>query len=224
MEKYNHHLRQHSFHWNCIQIESFLKNAIEKESTSYISYAALEGRIAIERIEYELLVIGTQKHLSDEWMNLISGYKGIDKANNKYKSLKFKVQTFTEAFAKTFTEFPLKAFDFRMASDYESKLADYIHLYYRCENDLKFESDFMQKGIDLIKELIDFLKNLFMEFQNNYIFGVVDIRSLMNGAVEVFKDWLNNKSTDTSIIENELSSLKISARGSDIVSVKKCII
>jgi hypothetical protein len=222
MEKYNHRTRMHSFHWNCIQIENFITNAAENKSTSYITYAALECRIAIERIEYELLAIGTRKYLPEEWFNLITNYKGIDRANKKYKSLKFKVQTFTEAFASVFTEYPLKAFDFKKASNYESKLADYIHLYYRSNDDLNFDSEFMQNGIFLIKDVLNFLNNLFVKFEDSFIFGVVDIRTLMNGAEYVFQKWLNDKSTDFEIVKQELIELKKQSKGKDIVAVEKC--
>jgi hypothetical protein len=203
-------------------MEKFIQNAKEKKSTSYISYAALEGRIAIERIEFELLAIGSQKYLTDEWLDLIRGYKGIDKANSRYKSLKFKVQSYTEAFASVFTELPLKAFEFRKASDYESKLADYLHLYYRSNEELIFENEFMQKGILLIEEVISFLNSLFVKFQNNYIFGVVDISTLMNGAEIVFQKWLINISNDIEIVIYELSKLKETAKGESIVSIRKC--
>ncbi len=208
MKPFNPYEREHNLHWTVLQMRTLLGNALKLKSSTYISYAALEGRMIIERVELEILAMAAHKSLNTDWHDLIEKYNGIQKVNSKYKALKFKYQTFTEAFSKVILDdLPVKPFEFRKAEDFQSKLSQYIHIYTRTPEEIKFDSDFMQTGIKLLEETISFLENMFTIRDKNYIFGVLDFASLKNGFEVEFKNWLNTLDEDVDALTQRLRKI-----------------
>jgi hypothetical protein len=207
MRPFNPYKREHNLHWAVLQLRTLLSNAIEQKSSTYISYAALEGRMIIERVEFDILVMAAHESVNTDWQDLIEKQNGIQKVNSKYKALRFKYQTFTEAFSKViFDDLPVKPFEFRKAEDFQSKLSQYIHIYTRTSEEIKFESEYMQNGIKLIEETISFLENMFTIRDKSYIFGVLNFASLKNGFEVEFKNWLNTLDED---VEGLIQRLRI---------------
>jgi hypothetical protein len=191
MKKYNFHQREQNIHWSILQIQTLLENANNQKSSSYICYAALEGRMIIERIEFEILVMAAHDSLDLEWQDLIEKQNGIQKVNSKYKALKFRYQSFTEAFSKVvLINLPIKPFEFKKADDFQNRLSQYIHIYTRKPEELSFDSEFIQSGIKLIEETISYLENMFTLHDGGYVFGVLNFSSLKNGFEIEFEKWL----------------------------------
>lgn len=208
MKAFNPYKREHNLHWSVLQIRTLLGNAIEKESSTYISYAALEGRIIIERVEFEILVMAAHESLNSDWQDLIEKQNGIQKVNCKYKALRYRYQTFTEAFSKVaLNDIQIKPFDFKKAEDLQSKLSQYIHIYTRRPEELLFESEFIQNGIQLIKETISYLENMFTIKDDNYVFGVLNFASLKNGFEIEFDSWLKTLDDNTEALTERLKKI-----------------
>jgi hypothetical protein len=198
MEEFSPHIRHQNLSWSINQIKLLINQAKKDRSATFIIYAALECRNIIERIEFELIVIAANNSLDLTWQDLITEYKGIQKVNSKYKALKFKYQTFTEAFSKVInSEFTIKAFDFKRAEALQDKLSQYIHLYTRETEQLSYGSEFIQAGLKLIEGTIPFLENMFTLHNDNYAFGILDFSSLKNGFEVEFQNWL--KSVDENV-------------------------
>lgn len=191
MKNYDFHRREQNLHWSILQIKTLLGNAQKFKSSPFITYAALEGRIIIERIEFEILVMAAHDSLDIEWQDLIEEYKGIQKVNSKYKALKFRYQTFTEAFSNVIlNDFSIKPFPFNKAEELQGRLSQYIHLYTRKPEELTFESEFIQAGINLIEETISYFENMFTLHDGKYVFGVLNFSTLKNGFELEFEKWL----------------------------------
>jgi hypothetical protein len=208
MKAYDFYKREQNPDWSRLTIKSLLAYAKEHKCSSFIIYASLEARNVIERVEFEVLVIALHDSLDLEWRDLIEEYNGIQKLNNKYKVLKYRYQTFTEAFSSVILDdFSLKFFDFKKAEDFRSKLAGYIHLYTRMPEELLFESEFMQSGVKLIEEFISFLGNVFTIHDKQIVYGTVNFSTLKNGFDIEFKNWLNCVDEDIEALKERLREI-----------------
>lgn len=208
MKKYDFHKKEQNISWSIHQMKTLIDLIKRQESTSLISYAALEGRMIIERIEFEILVMAVHNSQDIKWQDFIEEYKGIQKVNAKYKALKFRYQTFTEAFSRVIIdEFSIKPFDFKKAEEIQSSLNQYIHIYTRSDEDLKYEGRFIQDGIKLIEESIHYLENLFTYHEGSYVFGVLDFSSLKNGFEIEFDRWLKTLDEDIDELTTRLKKI-----------------
>ncbi|MBN1925749.1 MAG: hypothetical protein JW798_07935 [Prolixibacteraceae bacterium] len=57
MNPFNPYKREHNLHWTVLQMRTLLGNTLKLKSSTYISYAALEARMIIERVEFEILAM-----------------------------------------------------------------------------------------------------------------------------------------------------------------------
>jgi hypothetical protein len=209
MEIYDFHRREQNLAWSILHIKTLLDIAQKQKSSSLIIYAALEGRIILERIMFEILVMSAHDSMDLDWIDLIEEHNGIQKVNSKYKALKFRYQTFTEAFSTIILDdFSLKPFDFKKAEDFITKLSQYIHIYTRKQDEILFESEFMQSGVTLILEIIYFLENMFTLHDNQYVFGTVNFSSLKNGMEIEFEKWLKTPDEDVVALTNRLREIR----------------
>ena len=221
MIKYNFHVREQNLDWSITQIEVLLDNCLKQKSTPYLLYAALESRMIIERVEFEILVMSAHESDDEEWITKIKEFKGIQKVNSKYKGLKMRYQTFTEAFSKVLIEhYPLKPFDFKKSETFESELSQYLHIYYRTKEELDFDSKFIQSGIELIKSTLSFLKNLFLKREDGYFFGVLNFSSLKDEVGIEFRDWLQRKDEDVESLTNRLIEINEKINNGKKLNVK----
>ena len=72
----------------------------QNKNPSFVIYAAFESRNLLERIEFELIVMSANSTFGIEDFENIKKRHGIQKANKKFNTLKFRYQTFTESFTK----------------------------------------------------------------------------------------------------------------------------
>ncbi|MDD3789719.1 MAG: hypothetical protein PHO94_13655 [Petrimonas sp.] len=209
MEKYSFADRRLNVHWNILQMKVLIENAKMQNGSSFVSYAALEGRIAIERIEFSILLgAANQSNLElSKWLNIISQYQGIQKVNNQLNALKYKYQTFTEAFAKAVVGMNIKYFDFKKAEELKNNLSQYIHIYAKKEDDFIFKSDFIQDGIKLIESVISFINMYNNPTEKGYTYAILDFNSLKNGMDLEFYDWLKSKNDNVEILTERLREI-----------------
>ena len=208
MKPFNPYQREHNLHWTVLQMRTLLGNALKLKSSTLISYAALEARMIVERVEFEILVMAAHESLNSDWQDFIEKQNGIQKVNSKYKALRFRYQSFTEAFSKVILiDLPLKPFEFKKAEDFQSKLSQYIHIYTRRNEELLYESEFMQDGVKLIEQTILFLENMFTLQDGKYVFGVLNFSSLKNGFELEFNNWLKSLDEDVEALIQRLKNI-----------------
>lgn len=209
MEKFNPFIRKQNLSWSIIQIKVLL-NQIEKDkSSTFLSYAALECRIIIERLELAPLVMAASSLKDDSWTKELEKFKGIQKLNSKLKSLRFRYQSFTTAFAEAiFENCPLIPFDYKTAEDLQSKLAKYIHVYNKTDNDFLFESEFVKEGIEIVKQSLNFLENSCSNHDGSYKQGILDFNTLSPEMRDEFNDWVNRKDEDIKALTERLNRIR----------------
>ncbi len=205
MARFNPNYRIHNISWSINQIKFLLAIAQDKQSSSFVFYATLECRKIIERIEYEILVIPNKK-IHNDFNEEIKKFKGIQKVNTKLKTLRFRYQTFTEAYSKAILEdFPINAFNLTLSESFEKRLSKYIHTYYRSDDELQYNNDFIQNGINLVIEVVQYLE----KFRKNgeYVFGSLSFSTLKGGIKKEFENWLNGVDDDTESLKNRLDEI-----------------
>lgn len=209
MEKFNPHLRKQNLSWSVIQIKVLLNQTEKDKSSTFLSYAALECRIIIERLELAPLVMAASSLVDDSWKEELEKYKGIQKLNSRLKSLRFRYQSFTAAFADAvFENCPLIPFDFKKAEDLQSELAKYIHVYNRADEDFLFESEFVKEGIKTIREALQFLENSCANHDGSYRQGIIDFNTLSTEMKSEFNDWVSRKDVDIEALTKRLNKIR----------------
>ncbi len=209
MEKFNPFIRKQNLSWSIIQIKVLL-NQIEKDkSSTFLSYAALECRIIIERLELAPLVMAASSLVDESWKNELENYKGIQSLNKKLKSLRYRYQSFTSAFAEAiFENCPLIPFDYKTAEDLQSKLAKYIHVYNKADDDFLFDSQYVKEGIKIIREALYFLENSCSNHEGSYRQGIIDFNTLSPEMKNEFNDWVNRKDEDIKALTSRLNKIR----------------
>ena len=209
MEEFNPHKRKQNLSWSIIQIKVLLNQTERDQSSTFLIYAALECRIIIERLELAPLVMAASSLDDETWKEELEKFKGIQKLNSKLKSLRFRYQSFTAAFAAAvFENCPLIPFDYKKAEDLQSKLAKYIHVYSKTDDDFLFESDFVKNGIETIKEVLNFLENSCSKHEGSYIQGIMNFETLSPEMRNEFNDWVSRKDEDVEALTGRLNKIR----------------
>jgi len=86
----------------------------------------------------------------------------------------------------------LNVYDYRKAEEIKGKLSQYIHIYSRSDQELEFESSFIQSGFVEIQSAIDFVK-IYVSLDNNgYYYGILDFMTIAEPMKNEFLSWLNS--------------------------------
>lgn len=209
MEKFNPYIRKQNVSWSIYQIKMLLNQIQRDNSSTFLNYAALECRIIIERLELAPLVMAASSLEDDSWKKELENFKGIQKLNSRLKSLRFRYQTFTVAFAEAiFENCPLVPFDYNTAETLQNKLAEYIHVYTKSDDDFLYQSEYVQQGIQLIKETLIFLENSCALSEGYYLQGIIDINTLSKEMKDEFNDWVNRKDENIKALTDRLDKIR----------------
>ncbi len=190
---YNFRMRVQNLSWSFTTIENLLKQSKESKNATLVIYAAMESRHILERIEFENIVMSANSRFTINNFDNIKKHHGIQKANKEFNALKFKYQTFSESFSKAVRpDLNLKLYDYKKAEDIKGKLSQYIHIYSRTDQELEFESSFIQSGFIEIQSAIDFLKSYVSTDNNGYYYGILDFMTIAEPMKNEFLTWLNS--------------------------------
>jgi len=204
MPEFDTNKRSLDANWLLAQIELLIHSAKKFSNSSFVIYAALETRNLFERLEFELLAMAASGTETEKFLKETRGKTGIRQTNKKYKTLKYRYQSFSSAATKAiFERGSLNKFDYKKSEEYCDKLSQYIHTYSRMPEDMIFESDFINFGIDLIKECINYLMTeFFVLIDGGLTYGVFEFTSLTPSVKMEFEKWL------TGVDENEEALLQ----------------
>lgn len=212
-QQYNFHTRIQNPNWSIIHIKNLLEYSRRNKNPSFVIYAAFESRNLLERIEFTLIVMSANSTFGIEDFENIKKRHGIQKANKKFNALKFRYQTFTESFTKAVKpDLDLQTYNYKESEKIKDSLSQYLHLYSRTENELEFESDFIQKGFQHIKASTDFIDDYIANDENGIYYGVLDFMTLVEPMKIEFQKWLN---------ETEQNNEKLTERLLEIVKNQK---
>jgi hypothetical protein len=186
-------MRFQNVNWSLITIENLLMQSKESKNSTLVIYAAVESRHMLERIEFANIVMCANSKFTAEDFENIKKYHGIQKANREFNALKFKYQTFSESFSKAVKpDVSLNIYDYKKAEEIKGKLSQYIHIYSRSDQELEFESSFIQSGFKEIKSAIDFIKNYVSFESSGCYYGILDFMTIEEPMKSEFISWLNS--------------------------------
>jgi hypothetical protein len=207
MKLYDYHKREHHNSWILKHCEVLIEEAKKNFNSSLVLYAALEARNLLEKTEYDVLLCFSDK---EDWGYIKETAKmknGLDTLNKKYKALNYRYQTFSETFLKVISNSELKTFDYSNSGILQSKLSQYLHIYTLSANELEFKSDFIQNGIIVVNEAIDFIKKYYIKKDEKLTFGIIDF-STLEGSIKVeFDNWKKSASFDTDALFEKLKKI-----------------
>jgi hypothetical protein len=207
MEMYYYHNRVHHESWLLMHIDVLLTEAKKNQNVSFILYACLECRNLLEKIEFDLILMSTNEK---SWQDLIVKMKvkgGIQNANKELKTLKYRLQTFSECISKV-SDLPVKAYDYKRSEELQKGLSDYVHIYTRTQDELTFGSEFINNGIEKIEETKTFIKSFFVKSDDSYTYGVLNFETLKGGKFfDEFTKWRNSVDTDTDALYERLKRI-----------------
>lgn len=223
MEEFNTNKRLVGPNWLMAQIKLLIHSAKMLSNSSFVLYAALETRNLIELIEFDLLDISAKGTDSESFLMEIRGKTGIQQMNKKYKTLKYRYQSFSSAATQAiFEEGSLKKFDFKKSENFCNELSQYIHTYSRRPDEMVFGSEFINQGIALVEDCLNYLISDFFEIIDGHlIYGVFNFNTLTQSVKNEFDKWLNcvDENEDAllqrliEINKNEYGGIKIKIPG-----------
>lgn len=208
MEIYNYHERKsENQSWSLMHIDVLLKESNTHHNVSFILYACLECRNLLEKIEFDLLMMSIDENEKLDIINKIKGKTGILNANKEFKTLTYRLQSFSECISKI-SDLPVKAFDFKKADSIQKGLSEYLHIYTRTPEELSYESEFIQEGKRRIEETLSFINSYFVKQGNGNNFGVLNFKTLRGGKFhDEFLKWKNSVDTDTESLYKRLKKI-----------------
>ena len=204
---YDYHKREPHNSWLLKHCEVLLEEAEEYNNTSLVLYSTLEARNLLEKIEFNLMLMSTDKADWETLSQMARGKYGLTKSNNKYKALKYRYQTFSEAITKVILDFELKIYNYKSSEDLQTKLSEYVHIYTRTPEELEYKSDFIQTGIKVVNEVISFVKSYYVIHDNGYVFGMLNFSTLSGSMKAEFEKWKIDVSEDTKGLYNKLKEI-----------------
>lgn len=223
MTEFNTHERSNSPVWLICQINLLIKSAKQLSDTSLILYAALETRNLLELLELEILKTAVKGTDYAIFLREIKGKSGIQQMNKKYKSLKYRYQSFSSAASKAiFVEgHGLNKFDIKITEEHCKELSNYIHIYTRDTEELKFESEYIQLGIQRIEESLEYLlSNFFTVIDGGLTYGLFDFSSFPPYVKNEFNKWLESVDEDEDPLIERLTNINIKKHGGEKLKLK----
>ena len=194
---YDYHKREPDNTWLIEHIKVLLEEAKKNKNASFVIYATLESRNLLEKTEYDLMLMGTEKSEWESIALMAKGKNGLDKTNSKYKSLNYRYQTFSEAISKVLLAVELKIFNYKVSDELKQKLSEYLHTYTKSPDELLYESEFIQNGVKSVSETLSFITSYYTKTIKGYVIGIMNFSSLSSSMRTEFESWKKDVSEDT---------------------------
>ena len=170
------------------QAEELIKIAKSNENASSLIYASLECRIALELMDLNFLLRSVKLEERGEIIEDSKPKNGIDRVNSKVGSLKFKYQHFLQAVCEIL-DIDNKFYDYKKSKNLQHELSTYIHSYYLIDVEIKYQSAYMQKCLEFILEVINFIKSS-MPFKDGiYMMLGMEIASMPKEDRLILDEW-----------------------------------
>jgi len=186
-DEYNPNNRVNAPNYLIRQTEELLKFAKQHKNSSALIYACLESRIAIEWIDLYLILASVDEKEYRKILDESKPKNGIDKLNNKYKTLKEKYQLFFQALNELLNV-KSSYYDFKKSKALQNSLSTYIHSYYMLEDEIHYDSKEMQSFFPLIKDVHNFIKKSLNYDGKEYIIIGLEMGSLPEHDREILNE------------------------------------
>lgn len=220
MREYNPRNRVNDPVYLIRQAEELLKIAKQNKNSSPLIYACLESRIALEWTDLYLILASVDEKDYRKILEESKPKNGIDKLNNKYKTLKEKYQLFFQALNELL-DVKSNYYDFKKSKELQKNLSTYIHSYFMLENEINYESRKMQGVFPLINEVHTFIKTSLNYDGKTYTVIGLKMDSLPNQDKIILNEWKNNTQMTFDQLKEKLKiSIKENKSNQDIETKK----
>jgi hypothetical protein len=180
--------RIHEPPWLIWHAKDLFEKANKQGDSSKIIYSCLELRNCLEMVEFRMILASVEEHEREPLKFDAKPRHGINKVNDKVKSLKYKYQTFYRIVCETVGRFG-NPFDFSKSAQLKEELSDYVHTYTRTTQELNFDSEYIKKAKNLIRLTIDFLEQVLNKTENTYTLQNLSITALSEEDRKILNDW-----------------------------------
>jgi hypothetical protein len=170
------------------QVEELLKLALANKNSSSLIYASLECRIALELMDLNFLLASVKPEEREQIIIDSKPKNGIDRVNSKVGSLKYKYQFFLQAICEIL-DVNNERYDYKKSKELQYLLSSYIHSYHMNNSELVFNSDSMQKCLNLILEVDKFIKSSMPYKNGTWTMMGMEISSMPEKDREVLEEW-----------------------------------
>ena len=207
MKNYYPNVRQNDPVYLMRHVDELLKIAKAHKNSSSLIYACLDSRIALEYVDLYSIIASVEEQ--DKTAVLVSSKpkNGIDRLNNKHKSLKEKYQIFFQIVSEILEVKWIK-YDYKKSKELQFRLSSYIHSYHMLEDEICFDSDIMQAVFPLIEEVKEFIKSSIFDGKD-YRFLGIEISTIPEEDKLLLQEWKDNaKMTQEELKEKLLLNLE----------------
>tara|TARA_R110001592_G_scaffold40359_7_gene132603 strand:- start:2695 stop:3327 length:633 start_codon:yes stop_codon:yes gene_type:complete len=194
MTEYQPNKRANNPDYLLFHINVLLDIAKEYKNSSTVIYACLDARILLEYTDLNLILSSVQPEERQEVIESSKPKNGIDKLNNKRKTLKEKYQLFFQNLSELLGETCIY-YDFKKSKDLQHRLSTYIHSYYMLESEINFESQLMQAAFPLIEEVQTFIESSWSFNGSEYQILGIEIETMPEEYLKVLEEWKVSKIT-----------------------------
>jgi len=199
--------RIHEPPWLIWHAKDLLEKANRQNDASKILYSCLELRNCLEMVEFRMILASVGEEDRTQLMIDAKPRHGINKVNDKVKSLKYKYQIFYKIVCETIGRFG-NPIDFSKSSTLKEKLSDYVHTYTRTPEELKFGSEYLRAASGIMEETIAFLELALNKDQNSYMLQNLSITTLNEEDKQILDKWKNGIIKDESELREILNKQK----------------
>lgn len=219
-ESYNFNIRYKNCGWFIPHINYLLEESEKYNNSSLVIYACFEMRNLIEQIEYGFVTIalteGEWKKYKPDFENIGGIKKVFGKAtdSNRNENLKEKLDKYLQ-FCNSIIrvgKLPVMPLSYSMkeAQEYKNQLNDYCHLYTKTQTDFYYNSGFITKGKQLIKEIFKYLNNCRILTESGFISIGFEVNELTGETKNIYDKWIRGDIKSV----NELDEILIALNNS----------
>lgn len=208
MIQFSHNRRVNEFEWIVCQINNLIKTSDADCNSSYVLYACLESRNLLELLEFTILKLSMMPEEFNNKILFIEKKNGLEKCNKRIRTLNLKYQLFNSVCLKVGYDLNSQSLKIKEVIDLKSQLARYIHSYYLSNEELKFESGFIQEGKNFCeKAIILYRESTIVSGDGKRKISCFNPDTLSNGLKKIFEDWKKSPNENTKILEAEVRDL-----------------
>lgn len=205
-QPYHPYHRQEIATWLLSHIDTLLGNAVTFRDSSMVIYACFEMRNFIEKLEFYIIAAALTEEERQKEFKGLTRMAALSKAFGKV--IQEKAHTYIRfinalCIAKPVPFSPLGRYDFKILNRFKLELNAYCHLYSRMQNELEFDSDFIQNGLALPGRVYDHLiKAEVLHPRNGINIVGISVSQLKADSLEILNKLRRNEiKNDEELIE-----------------------
>jgi len=206
METFNPNIRTTRPDWLTLQAQYLVQNALRLNNASFLIYACLEARLALEKSDLDIVLVSIPAESRDEIIELSKTKNGIDKQGRKIGALKERYQLFVTTLFEAI-EVKANLYDFKRSKELQNELSYFIHSYHFFYPEMTADFDVLSPIPQLVQDTEDFLRSSFKVEGEGHAVKGIEIASLPAEDFALLQEWKDNtKMTREELLEKLITN------------------